>query len=88
MAFGVIEAIRNRGLRVPEDISVIGFDDIPQAAVTHPALTTVNQPLEKMGRVATQMLMDLLHHPEKKPKRIELPTALVIRESCHPPCKI
>lgn len=85
MAFGVMDAVRNCGLRVPDDVSVLGFDDIVQASLTHPALTTVNQPLEKMGRVATLMLLDLLKDPDKKPKRIELPTELVRRESCQPP---
>jgi LacI family transcriptional regulator len=85
MGMGVMDAVRNRGLRIPDDISVIGFDDIPQASMIRPALTTINQPLEKMGRVATQMLLDLLNHPEKEAGRIELPTQLVIRESCSPP---
>lgn len=84
MAFGVMDAVRNCGLRVPDDVSVLGFDDIVQSALTHPALTTVNQPLEKMGRVATLMLLDLLKNPDKKPKRIELPTELVRRGSCRP----
>jgi LacI family transcriptional regulator len=63
----------------------MGFDDIVQSSLTHPALTTVNQPLEKMGRVATLMLLDLLKDPDKKLKRIELPTELVRRESCQSP---
>ncbi len=84
MAMGAMDAIRSRGLRVPEDVSVIGFDDIPQASLIHPTLTTINQPLEKMGRVATQMLLDLLNNPEKKTGRIELPTQLVVRNSCRP----
>jgi len=84
MAMGVMDAVRERGLRVPGDVSVVGFDDIPQASLVHPALTTVNQPLEKMGRVATQMLLDLLRHPEKDAERIELPTELVVRDSCQP----
>lgn len=84
MAMGVMDAIRNRGLRIPDDISVLGFDDIPQAALVRPALTTVRQPLEKMGRVAAQMLLDLLASPEQKLQRMELPTKLVIRESCGP----
>jgi LacI family transcriptional regulator len=87
MAMGVMDAIRNRGLHISEDISVVGFDDIPQASLTHPALTTVNQPLEKMGRVATQMLLDLLNEPEKQVKRIELPTELVVRDSCRLLCR-
>jgi LacI family transcriptional regulator len=82
MAMGAMDAVRSRGLRIPNDISIVGFDDIPQAAVVRPALTTVSQPLEKMGRVATQMLLDLLRQPDKKVDRIELPTELVIRESC------
>lgn len=84
MAMGVMDAIRTRGLRVPGDVSIVGFDDIPQAALIRPALTTVNQPLEKMGRVATQMLLDLLKHPENKFERIELPTELIVRDSCLP----
>jgi len=86
MAMGALDAVRSRGLRVPEDVSIVGFDDIPQASHIHPALTTINQPLEKMGRVATQMLLDLLHHPEKEVGRIELPTQLVVRDSCSQPC--
>ena len=82
MAMGVMDAVRYRGLRIPDDISVIGFDDIPQASLIKPGLTTINQPLEKMGRVATQILLDMLENHGKEPKRIELPTSLVLRESC------
>jgi LacI family transcriptional regulator len=82
MAMGVMDAVRSRGLRIPEEISVVGFDDIPQAAFVRPALTTVRQPLEQMGRVATQMLLDMLQEPEQKFNRIELPTELIIRSSC------
>jgi LacI family transcriptional regulator len=84
MAMGVMDAVRNRGLRIPDDVSVIGFDDIPQASLVRPALTTVQQPLEKMGRVATQMLLDLLQRPDRETERIELPTKLIARESCRP----
>ncbi len=82
MAMGAMDAVRERGLRVPDDISILGFDDIPQAVNIRPALTTVRQPLEKMGRVATQMLLDRLNDPQASPKRIELPTELVVRDSC------
>jgi LacI family transcriptional regulator len=85
MAMGAMDAVRNRGLRVPDDVSIVGFDDIPQAALIRPELTTISQPLEKMGRVATQMLLDLLQHPEKAADRIELPTQLIVRDSCKPP---
>src|SRR5262249_23523905 len=51
MAMGAMDAVRSRGLRIPGDLSILGFDDIPQAAQVRPALTTVRQPLEQMGRV-------------------------------------
>jgi LacI family transcriptional regulator len=85
MAMGVMDAIRSRGLRIPEDVSILGFDDIPQAAMVRPALTTVRQPLEQMGRLATQMLIDQLKNPEKEIGRIELPTQLIVRDSTLPP---
>lgn len=82
MAFGVMEAARERGLRLPEDLSIVGFDDIPQASHVHPALTTVRQPLEEMGRSAAHLLLKYIAHPTAEIERIELPTRLVIRESC------
>ena len=88
MAMGVIDAIRSLELRVPEDVSVIGFDDIPQASLIHPALTTISQPLETMGRVATQLLVEILSQPQKKVGKIELPTELIVRNSCQAPSMI
>lgn len=85
MAMGAMDAVRSRGLRVPEDISIIGFDDIPQAASVRPSLTTVRQPLEEMGRLATQMLLDRIKNPEKEINRVELPTELILRDSTMPP---
>jgi LacI family transcriptional regulator len=85
MAMGVMDAARNRNLRIPDDISIIGFDNIPQAAMINPSLTTVQQPLEQMGRVATQMLLSILKTPQKDVKRIELPTELIIRSSTSAP---
>lgn len=82
MAFGVMEAARECGLRLPEDLSIVGFDDIPQASHVHPALTTVRQPLEEMGRSAAHLLLKYIAHPNAEVERIELPTRLVIRESC------
>jgi LacI family transcriptional regulator len=81
MAMGAMDAVRHRGLRVPEDISILGFDDVPQSAMIRPALTTVRQPLEQMGRVATQMLTDILKNPEKEVDAMRLPTELIIRDS-------
>lgn len=85
MAMGVMDAVRNRGLRVPDDMAVVGFDNVPQSAVVYPPLTTVQQPLEYMGRVATQMLLGILKKPEKDTGRIELPTELIVRSSTAPP---
>jgi len=83
-AFGAIDAIRDSGLRVPEDISVVGFDDIPQAALVYPKLTTVHQPLVQMGRVAVKMLFEQIDGQQLMPQRITLATSLVIRDSCAP----
>jgi len=81
MAMGAMDAVRNQGLRIPDDISVVGFDNIPQSAMVHPPLTTVQQPLEQMGRVAVQMLINILKNMEKDTSRIELPTELIFRGS-------
>jgi LacI family transcriptional regulator len=83
-AFGVMEAVREHGLRIPKDVSVLGFDDIPQAAHVHPPLTTIRQPLEEMGRAATHMLLEHIRDPLRPPERVELPTELVLRQSCCP----
>ena len=83
-AFGAMEAVREHGLRIPDDVSVVGFDDIPQAAHVHPRLTTVRQPLEKMGRTATRMLLEYINDPQRPIERVELPTELVLRQSCQP----
>jgi len=82
-AFGVMEAVREHSLCIPQDVSVVGFDDIPQAAHVHPPLTTVRQPLEEMGRIATRMLLEYIEDPQRPIERVELPTELVLRQSCH-----
>ena len=81
MAFGAMEAIRNRGLRIPDDISIVGFDDIPQAASVYPPLTTVRQPLADMGRVATRMLLQLVDDLNAPAEPVLLPTELIVRQS-------
>ncbi|MCB0183810.1 MAG: LacI family DNA-binding transcriptional regulator [Caldilineaceae bacterium] len=85
MAFGAMEAVREQGLRIPEDLSILGFDDIPQTAGVHPPLTTMRQPLEEMGRVATQMLFTYLEDPHHIEERRALSTQLIIRQSCQAP---
>jgi LacI family transcriptional regulator len=83
-AFGVMEAAHEQQLQIPRDLSVIGFDDISEAGTVHPPLTTVHQPLDQMGRIATQMLLAAIQNPDLRPQRITLPTELIIRGSCRP----
>jgi LacI family transcriptional regulator len=85
MAIGAMDAVRSRGLRIPEDVSIVGFDDIPQAAMLRPSLSTVQQPLEEMGRAATRMLLGLIKNPQEAVNRLELPTRLIIRDSTAAP---
>lgn len=82
MAQGALRALREAGRRVPDDVAVVGFDDIPAAAHTEPPLTTVRQPIQRLGAVAVDLLIDLVQKPEAGPKRVQLPTELVIRRSC------
>lgn len=84
MALGVYEAVRLRGLRVPDDISVLGFDDLPEARWSSPPLTTVRQPLAEMGLLAARTVLRLARGEELESPRIELATELVIRDSTAP----
>ena len=84
-AFGLYEAARQRGLRVPQDLSVIGFDDLPVARWVSPPLTSVRQPLAEMGRAAAQMLDELIDGLPLGTNRVELSTELIVRESTAAP---
>ncbi|PWS40089.1 LacI family transcriptional regulator [Streptomyces sp. ZEA17I] len=83
-ALGVLEAARVRGIHVPHDLSVVGYDDVPIARWASPALTTVHQPLRQMAEEAAQMLMRL-RAQEPVSTRLELATSLVVRKSTAPP---
>lgn len=85
MALGVVEAARRRGLRVPEQVSVVGFDDLPEARWSSPPLTTVRQPMAEMGRLAVRTLQRLLGGETVDCLRVELATELVVRESTAAP---
>jgi LacI family transcriptional regulator len=81
MAFGAYEAVRRRGLRVPDDISVVGFDDLPESRWTSPPLTTVRQPLTEMGLLAARTVLRMARGENIETPRVELATELVVRDS-------
>ncbi len=88
MAIGALKALRQAGRQVPQDIALVSFDDIPIASAIEPALTTVRQPIERMGSMAVEVLLSLVEgssEEEAPVQRIVLPTELVIRNSCGSP---
>jgi LacI family transcriptional regulator len=82
MAIGAMDAARQRSLRVPEDLAVIGFDDIQMSALTHPPLTTVRQPMQLLGEAAVTLLFDRLQSSNGQPHHEVLDTKLIVRQSC------
>jgi DNA-binding LacI/PurR family transcriptional regulator len=84
MALGALRAIKEAGLRVPKDIGIVSFDDMPFAAQTDPPLTSVRQPIQRFGEVAVQTLIDMIGHPDTEPRHIILPTELMDRGSSGP----
>jgi LacI family transcriptional regulator len=84
-AIGTMEAAQEMGLDLPGDVSVIGFDDIPEAARTTPALSTVRQPIQQMGSAAVELLIALMDGRIPETTHVPLPTSLVIRGTTAPP---
>jgi DNA-binding LacI/PurR family transcriptional regulator len=82
MAIGAMEAIKEKGLRIPEDISVIGYDDIDMAAYVTPKLTTVKQDTDRIGASAGQLLINQMNEKKKMKTTDIIPVELIIRESC------
>lgn len=82
VAIGALGALQRAGLRVPDEVALVGFDDIPLAASVHPALSTIRVPAGEMGRLATRRLIDQIEGRPVEPKRVILPTSLVTRLSC------
>jgi DNA-binding LacI/PurR family transcriptional regulator len=82
----LVEAVKRgvwqRGLRIPDHISIVGFDDTLLAQQVFPALTTVSQPIDEMARVAVSKLVDLVEGRNLEPVNVQIPTRLVIRSSC------
>jgi DNA-binding LacI/PurR family transcriptional regulator len=84
-ALGVYQAAREARLHIPEDLSVVGFDDLPIARWVSPPLTTIRQPLVEMAVVAAEMVLQMARGEEPPQIRVELATELVLRESTAPP---
>lgn len=86
MALGVLRALADVGLRVPEDVAVVGYDDLAPVDTAvpflSPPLTTIRQPIRRMGMQAVETLLEIIKEPQDPPRRIILPTELIIRESC------
>jgi len=82
MAIGAFDAARGRGLTIPDDVAIVGFDDIPVAAYVHPALTTVRQNIGEWGERAVQLLVRRIEDPAARVENVMLPTRLVVRQSC------
>jgi LacI family transcriptional regulator len=89
-AIGAIKALREAGLRVPQDVSVVGFDDVESAAFQNPGLTTVRQPLRTMGALAAQTVLQQIGAPAltTHAQQIVVDPELVVRESTCPPAAI
>jgi LacI family transcriptional regulator len=83
LAFGFMRVALRRGLRIPDELSIIGFDGLAQGALVYPALTTVSQPMQEMGRIACRRLFEALDAPGRIEK-IEFPMELIVRESTAP----
>ncbi len=83
-AFGVMDAARSLGLRIPEDLSVVGFDDIPAASHSHPTLTSVAHPIQEMGQVVVELFLKAKSGENVRDVLVEFPSALVVRASSGP----
>jgi DNA-binding LacI/PurR family transcriptional regulator len=81
MAIGALRALRELGRRVPDDVAVVGFDDAPLASYTDPPLTTIRQPVERLGQEMVRLLLQRLSDPRGEPTTVILPTELVVRAS-------
>lgn len=85
MAMGALAAVRHMGLRCPDDVSIVGFDDIRYARMTDPPLTTVRQPMADLGREAVRLLLDIIDGRSGQETSVSLPFELVVRGSTAPP---
>ncbi|MNJ69888.1 putative HTH-type transcriptional repressor ExuR [compost metagenome] len=84
MAISAMEAFAERGISIPEDLSIIGFDDVQLAARVNPKLTSVRLPMEEMSKAAVDTIIRLCNGEQRGFSTFSLPTRLVIRDSCKP----
>jgi LacI family transcriptional regulator len=82
MAMGALRALREAGLSVPEEIAIVGFDDLPPATLADPQLTTIRQPIRRLGIKAVEILLDIIENPQSPPQQVIFNTELIIRSSC------
>lgn len=82
MTLGALQAIHEAGLRIPDDIAVVGFDDMPWATSLQPSLTVVAQPTYDLGKIAVRLLLDRIRYPSNPIQKVMLESQLIIRESC------
>ena len=82
LAKGAISALNEAGLKVPQDVSIIGYDDIPEAEFSDPPLTTIRQPMQEVGKAAASLLIKLVEDPNATPQQMLFNTELVSRSSC------
>ena len=85
IAFGIMDAFKNEGIRIPQDVSVVGFDDQTYSEEFHPSLTTVRHPVEKIGRQGVKMILKLIKEPAKRNVIAEFDPELIVRESTGTP---
>lgn len=84
-AMAVCDVAQELGLQVPADVSVVGFDNVPEAALITPRLTTVDQSIREKGRIAMELMLSLLRGERPEQQLIKIPTRLIVRDSCQPP---
>ena len=84
MALETLAVANELGIRVPEDLSLVGFDNVPDSVMAEPSLTTINQPIQEMGRLSIEILLQLMAGEEPDELHVTLPTQLVVRQSTGP----
>ena len=84
MALGALAVLNDYGVSCPDDISLVGYNDTPMTAFTHPTLTTISLPGYELGRLAAEMAVTMIEAPETPPAQVTLPPTLVVRQSSAP----